>query len=94
MSLESQATELGIPMQIRIDDKTRYSYCDAHMANLASIEGKHAIYKGECANGHVYEVRRLIAELQQEVVRSAQIINGEVVVGDGKSFAATDLEEY
>lgn len=93
-SLEAQAAELGIPMQIQIDDETRYSYCDAHMATLASLEGKHAIYKGECANGHTYEVKRLVAELQAEVKRTMQIINGEVVIGDDAGFSSPGLEEY
>lgn len=90
MSLEAQAAQLGIPMSITVTDKLRYSYCDAHQANLASIEGKQAVYKGECANGHNYEMEYEIEELQ----RMARIENGELVFGDGKGYQATDLEEY
>lgn len=94
MTLEAEARSLGIPMQIHVDDETRYSWCSAHMANLTGIEGKHAIYKGECANGHLYEVRRLISELQQEMKNSVQIINGGVVVGKDEGFSSPGLAEY
>lgn len=89
-TLEAQANSLGIPMHIAIDDNLRYTTCDAHMANLVSIEGKHAVYKGECVNQHVYETRFEIQELQ----RRAQIVNGELSFGSGKSFQAQPLEEY
>lgn len=81
-------------MQIKIDDDIRYNDCVAHMANLASIEGKHAIYKGECAVGHIYEVRRLISELQQEMLQSVQIINGQISVGKDEGFSSPGLAEY
>lgn len=89
-SLETQAAHLGIPLQMKIDDDTRYSYCSAHMATLASIEGKNAIYKGECNNGHIYEAEFEIEELQ----RMAHIENGEIVFGDKKGYEADKLEEY
>lgn len=89
-SLEAQAASLGIPMQMTVDDGLRYSYCDAHVANLASIEGKIAIYRGECGNRHEYEQRFEVEELQ----RMARIENGEIVVGNGKAFKAEELEEF
>lgn len=89
-SLEAQANSLGIPMQIAVDDGLRYSDCDAHMANLVSIEGKLAVYKGECMMGHNYEMRREIEELR----RSAQIIGGELVFGSEKGFVAGELEDF
>ncbi len=90
-SLAAKALELGIPMQIEIDNELRYSYCDAHMADLASLEGKkYAIYKGECSCRHTYEIRREIQELQQ----SAQIVNGEIMYGNQKGFVADELEEF
>lgn len=89
-TLEAKAAMLGIPMQLNVDDKLRYSYCDAHMANLVSIEGKNAVYKGECANGHQYEMEYEIEELK----RMAQIVNGEIVFGGQKGYQADSLEEY
>lgn len=89
-SLESQASELGIPMEIVIDDSTRYPECDAHAATLASIEGTKAIYRGQCANRHVYRMEYEIHELQQQV----EVIDGEYVVGQGKGHKLDDLEEY
>lgn len=90
-SIAAQARELGIPMQIPIDDELRHSYCDARMADLASIEGKKtAVYKGECSCRHTYMIRREIQELQ----RSAQILNGEIVYGNEKGFVADELEEF
>jgi hypothetical protein len=89
-TLESQANLFGIPMQITIDNDLRYSDCDAHMATLTSIEGKHAIYKGECMMGHNYEMSYEIEELK----KMAHIENGEIVFGDKKDFVAGDLEEY
>lgn len=90
-SLESQAKFLGIPMKIAIDDNMRYSYCNASMADLHSIEGKKmAVYRGECICGHHYEIRREIQELQQ----SLQVLNGELTLGNSKGFVADDLEEF
>lgn len=89
-TLEAQAKQLGIPMQVVVDDGLRYSYCAAHTATLASIEGTRAVYSGECANRHKYEMTYEIHELQQK----AQIVNGEIVVGEGKGYKAQDLEEY
>lgn len=94
MSLESEAASLGIPMKIVVDDKLRYSYCDAHEAVLVSLEGKHAIYKGQCANGHRYEVKRLVSELQAEFSQKLQFINGRLSLGREEGFKAGDLEEF
>lgn len=88
--LEAQAGALGIPMQIRIDDNLRYNFCDARVADLASIEGETAVYKGECSCRHHYEIRYEIEELRKMV----QIVNGQLVVGQNKSFKAGQLEEY
>ena len=90
MSIEAQAAELGIPMEVKIDDLTRYDTCDAHMATLVSIEGTRALYKGQCVNQHVYEQTFEIAELQQ----MARIEGDEIVYGSGKAFKANGLEEY
>jgi hypothetical protein len=91
-SLEAQARALGIPMQIVIDNDTRYYNCDAHAASLAEItdNGKFAVYQGQCSNGHHYEVRRSIKELQSEM----HIENGELVYGQGQSFDGGELEVY
>lgn len=89
-NLEEEASKLGIPMKMVVDDGLRYSYCDAHEATLVSIEGKHAVYKGQCANQHKYEQRFLISEIQQGL----HILGGELVIGDGKSFDGGELEEY
>lgn len=94
MSLEAEAKSLGIPMKIKVDNQLRYSYCDAHMATLVSIEGKHALYKGQCINRHTYEVRRLVSELQQEMLQSVQIINGQVTLGKDEGFSSPGLAEY
>lgn len=90
VSLEAQAAKLGIPMKVKVDDGLRYSYCDAHMATLISIEGTHAVYKGVCANRHKYSLRMKIEELQN----MARIEGGEVVYGAGKGFKAEELEEF
>lgn len=90
MSLEAQARELGIPMRLDVNDELRYSYCDAHMATLVSIEGKHAIYKGQCTLQHEYEQRFEITELQA----MARIENDEIVIGQSKGFVADALDEY
>lgn len=89
-TLEEKANQLGIPMQVQIDDAVRYPECVAHLASLASIEGKFAVYKGECNMRHVYQMRYEIEELQQR----AQIVNGELSFGGAKSFQAQPLEEY
>jgi hypothetical protein len=89
-ALEAQANELGIPMQMQIDNNIRQAGCDAHMANLASIEGTTALYKGECANRHVYEARFQIEELK----KMARIENGEIVIGGQKGYQAEELGEY
>jgi len=89
MSLEAQARNLGIPMQMVVDDGLRYDYCDAHSATLVSIEGTKAVYGGECNNGHIYEMEYEIEELQQK----AHIENGEIVYGTEKGFKAGKLEE-
>lgn len=89
-SLEARAASMGIPMQMEINDGIRYSYCDAHMANLISIEGKMAEYAGECANGHKYDVRLNI----EDIKRSARIENGEIMYGPKKDFEAPSLEEF
>lgn len=89
-SLESQAASLGIPLHIVIDDRMRYSSCDAHAANLASIEGTQAIYQGECAMGHHYDMEFEIEELK----KMAHIENGELVFGDKKGFVSDGLEEF
>lgn len=89
-SLEVQARDLGIPMEIEIDDGTRYDYCDAHMGTLASIEGTTAVYKGQCSNRHVYQMRVEIEELR----RRYSIVDGELVMGEEKGYKANDLEEY
>lgn len=89
-SMEAQAKTLGIPTHIIIDDVTRYSDCDAHAANLVSIEGKIAVYKGECNMGHNYESRMEIHELQ----KMAHIENGEIVYGSKKDFEMPSLENF
>lgn len=95
MSLEAQAAELGIPMQIVVDDDTRYSYCSAHTATLTSLEGKHAYYSGECDNRHVYHVKRLVSELQSEYKKKLQVgANGKLVWGMDEGFKAGELEEF
>lgn len=89
-SLEAKAKELGIPMQLVVDDGLRYSYCAAHMGTLTAIEGTLTVYSGQCGNRHRYEMRYEIQELQ----KMAHIENGEIVVGQGKGYKADNLEEY
>jgi hypothetical protein len=95
-TLESEAAELGIPMQIVIDDETRQEDCDAHAATLVSIDGgKHATYQGQCNMGHHYKVRRLVSELQAEYKKKVTYdVHGEVQYGLGEDFDGGNLEEY
>lgn len=95
MSLEAEAARLGIPMTIQVDDELRYSDCDAHMATLTGIEGKHAQYQGECNMGHIYDVKRLVSELQSEYKKKLMIgAEGKLVFGLDEGFKAGDLQEY
>lgn len=87
-SLEAMAAREGIPMKMLVDDGLRYSYCSAHMADLVSIEGTQAVYRGECANRHQYEMRRELDEIRQ----MAQIVNGELAYGNDKGFVAPGAE--
>lgn len=90
MSLEAQAATLGIPLHIQIDNDTRYSDCVAHAANLVSIEGRNAVYKGECGVGHQYENEFTIEELRN----MARIENGSIVYGTGKTPELPSLGEF
>lgn len=94
MSLESRARSLGIPMKMVIDDGLRYQECNAHAATLTSIEGKHAIYKGECGVGHTYEQKFLIADLKASAGQKYSIVNGKLTIGKDKIYKAKNLEEY
>lgn len=87
-TLEQVATREGISMKMLVDDGLRYSYCDAHMADLVSIEGTQAVYRGECSNRHQYEMRREIDEIRQ----NAHIQGGQMVYGDDKGFVAPGAE--
>lgn len=89
-SLEALAKQYGIPMEVEINDDTRQKDCDAHMATLVSIEGKQAIYEGECTVGHHYEFVHELTEAQQAI----QIVNGELSLGADKGYEATNLQEY
>jgi hypothetical protein len=88
-SLQAQASSLGIPMTIPIDDGLRYEECDAHLATLKSIEGTKAVYQGQCNMGHNYMQDFEIEELQQMV----HVENGELVYGVDKGYQAQNLEE-
>lgn len=88
-TLEARANTLGIPTHIVIDDKLRYQECAAHAANLVSIEGKNAIYQGECGVGHHYDMEFTFEELR----RMMHIENGEIVYGNAKAFEGGELEE-
>lgn len=91
LGLEAQANSLGIPMHIVVDDSLRYSYCSAHAANLVSIEGTQAIYKGECANGHEYDMEFEIEELRRMMTLNK---DGTISIGNDRGFVSEGLQEY
>lgn len=92
IGLRAKAGRLGIPLKIAITDDIRYDYCDARIADLTSIEGKHALYTGECSCGHNYQLKRLIADLQKEHLLSINT-TGQIEVKHNADDK-TALEEY
>lgn len=95
--MTSLAEQYGLPATIPINDAKRQAGCKARSAELASIEGDYAIYRGVCDMKHAYTERVLIKKIKEKVkeVKTEEVVieNGEIKLGAGNSYQATELEE-
>lgn len=87
-----QAAKLGIAYKIPITAAIRQVGCDAVYAEFAGVQGKHALYLGECSCRHRYEIKVLLKKAQAQ--QQLTIQNGDIGVGKSRGFQLKDLGEY
>lgn len=87
------AQKLGIAEKIPITSAIRQPGCDAQYAELAGVQGKHALYVGECACRHRYEIKVLIKKAQSMHQLSIGR-DGGLSIGAGKGHKIGELDEY
>lgn len=87
------ASKLGVASVIPITDAIRQPDCSASFAELAGVQGKHAIYVGECACRHRYEIKVLLKKAQEEYKLSLGR-DGGIGIGSGKGHKIGELGDY
>lgn len=84
------AAELGVPKVIPITNAKRYSYCDAHQAEFAGLEGEYVVYRGACSCAHEYQERVLLEDIKEKATID---VDGELTIGEDQGFVAEELQE-